>query len=104
MRHTPLVSPGGVSLWCGAVAALALIAGVGCSSPEDARSAAPSLALGSVQQPIIGGALDEDTAGVVGLALDLGRRGAAGHCSGTLIAPNLVLTARHCVAFTDDED
>lgn len=44
--------------------------------------------------------MDESTSGVVGLALDLGRRGAQGHCSGTLIARNLVLTARHCVAFT----
>ncbi len=51
----------------------------------------------------MGGALDESTSGVVGLALDLGRRGVAGHCSGTLIAPNLVLTARHCVAFTEEE-
>jgi hypothetical protein len=61
------------------------------------------LALGQAEQSIIGGSLDEATAGVVGLALDLGPRGIAGHCSGTLIAPNLVLTARHCVAFTDEE-
>jgi hypothetical protein len=83
--------------------ALALASASGCSSGLDApqREAAD---LGQARQAIIGGALDEDTSGVVGLALDLGRRGAAGHCSGTLIAPNLVLTARHCVAFTDDED
>lgn len=59
--------------------------------------------LGQLQQPIIGGALDESTSGVVGLALDLGSR-VAGHCSGTLIAPNLVLTARHCVALTEATD
>jgi hypothetical protein len=83
--------------------ALALAAASGCSSGLDVpRGEAPGL--GQARQAIIGGALDEDTSGVVGLALDLGRRGAAGHCSGTLIAPNLVLTARHCVAFTDDED
>jgi len=59
--------------------------------------------LGSTSQAIIGGELDESTSGVVGLALDLGTR-VAGHCSGTLIAPNLVLTARHCVAFTENTD
>jgi hypothetical protein len=63
----------------------------------------PEPELGQARQPIIGGELDEATSGVVGLALDLGRR-VAGHCSGTLIAPNLVLTARHCVAFTEDTD
>jgi len=81
----------------------ALTLALACSSGPDALPA-PRVELGQARQPIIGGALDESTAGVVGLALDLGRRGAAGHCSGTLIAPNLVLTARHCVAFTDDED
>jgi MYXO-CTERM domain-containing protein len=75
---------------------------LGCGS--EAAPLPEAAALGQAQQAIIGGELDESTAGVVGLALDLGRRSAAGHCSGTLIAPNLVLTARHCVAFTDDED
>ena len=88
----------------GCAAALALVFGAACSSGAEAAPAEPSVSLGQARQAIIGGALDESTAGVVGLALDLGRRGAAGHCSGTLIAPNLVLTARHCVAFTDDED
>ena len=69
----------------------------------DAQGTAPA-ELGQAHQGIIGGALDEATSGVVGLALDLGRSVVAGHCSGTLIAPNLVLTARHCVAFTNDSD
>jgi hypothetical protein len=79
----------------GAVAALALGCGAGESTTQDA-------AWGQTHAAIIGGELDQSTSGVVGLALDLGSKGAAGHCSGTLIAPNLVLTARHCVAFTDD--
>jgi hypothetical protein len=70
--------------------------GPGLPDPEQPQ-------LGQAAQPIIGGSLDEATTGVVGLALDLGTR-VAGHCSGTLIAPNLVLTARHCVAFTEAAD
>jgi len=105
MRLTPSLSPKGISrLSLVSVAGLALALGAACSSGTEAAPAPASLELGQAQQAIIGGELDESTAGVVGLALDLGRRGAAGHCSGTLIAPNLVLTARHCVAFTDDED
>jgi hypothetical protein len=74
--------------------------GVACG---DGGPAWPTAGLGQATQPIIGGSLDEATTGVVGLALDLGTR-VAGHCSGTLIAPNLVLTARHCVALTEDTD
>jgi hypothetical protein len=58
------------------------------------------LDLGQSEQSVIGGEMDRETSGVVALALELGRS-VAGYCSGTLIAPNLVLTARHCVALTD---
>jgi hypothetical protein len=81
-------------------AALSALFVFGCAGAASTTSDA--LELGQARQPIIGGELDRDTSGVVGLALDLGAKGAAGHCSGTLIAPNLVLTARHCVAFTDE--
>jgi hypothetical protein len=86
--------------WALACAASAIGCGAGDGVPGAAES---GVELGQAQQPIIGGALDEGTSGVVGLALDLGSR-VAGHCSGTLIAPNLVLTARHCVAFTEATD
>jgi hypothetical protein len=93
-----------------AITAAASMLGCGAAAPDSARdemtgAGASNLGveLGQARQTIIGGALDEATSGVVGLALDLGSR-VAGHCSGTLIAPNLVLTARHCVAFTEATD
>ncbi len=60
-------------------------------------SAAVAPETGTSQQPILDGYVDDATSGVVGLAVSLGRNIFAGHCSGALIAPNLVLTARHCV-------
>jgi hypothetical protein len=105
-RWSAASSGGALGRSFGAVAAL-LLAGTllaGCGDTgfvEDALE--PGEPLGRAAQPIIGGSLDESTTGVVGLALDLGTR-VAGHCSGTLIAPNLVLTARHCVATTRDTD
>lgn len=48
-------------------------------------------------QPIRGGTRDSDTKAVVGIYADP-PSGGTGICTGTLIAPNLVLTARHCVS------
>lgn len=45
---------------------------------------------------IRGGTVDSTTTSVIGLVIDLGNQQLI--CSGTLIAPNLVLTAQHCVA------
>jgi hypothetical protein len=94
---------------CALVGAAGVL-GCGATGPDPAASdtttmggPSGSAGLGQARQAIIGGALDEATSGVVGLALDLGSS-VAGHCSGTLIAPNLVLTARHCVAFTEAAD
>lgn len=79
-----------------ALGSLALV--LSACGGSDAKSATSTL--GQARQAIVGGEPDRETGAVVGLALDLGQRSVAGHCSGTLIAPNLVLTARHCVALT----
>ncbi|MET0790793.1 MAG: trypsin-like serine protease [Polyangiaceae bacterium] len=55
----------------------------------------------ALREPIIGGHTDTTTKGVVALALK--RDDQVGvFCSGSLLAPNLVLTARHCIALIDD--
>lgn len=55
----------------------------------------------SLTEPIIGGHLDTTTKGVIALAFKAHNKVAV-FCSGSLLAPNLVLTARHCIAQIDD--
>jgi hypothetical protein len=54
--------------------------------------------LSTLQQAIQGGYVDNQRTNVVGLVIQQGRY--SGACTGSLIAPNLVLTAQHCIAPT----
>lgn len=72
-------------------ASLAALQVSACNEPVEET---PELV--SLGQAIEGGVTDETSTNVVGIAIVQGFQQSA--CSGTLIAPNLVLTAQHCVA------
>lgn len=74
-----------------ASAALAALVALSCGAPPPAERTA------STSSPIQGGQPDTTHTFVVGVLAQLGT-GVSGLCSGTLLAPNLVVTARHCVA------
>jgi Trypsin len=82
-------------IWPAVLVGLAACASAGSSGDGNAETKR------SVTEPIIGGHLDTTTKGVVALAFKAHNQVAV-FCSGSLLAPNLVLTARHCIAQIDD--
>ncbi len=76
------------------IATLAAGAITGCAPEPEAQRLAEAIA--TAPQAIQGGYLDDFDHHVVGM-VHLSNMGLAS-CSGTLIAPNVVLTAQHCVA------
>jgi hypothetical protein len=58
--------------------------------------------VGEARSSIEGGAADPRDTGVVGVVLTVPEAQERRTCSGSLIAPNLVLTAQHCIADTPE--
>lgn len=78
---------------------LGLLSAAACQEPQSADA----ISWDQLRQPVIGGTLDEESRypGVVAL---LAESPQVSFCSGTLIAPNLVLTALHCVSTLNNMD
>ena len=74
---------------------LVVMSAVACSAPPQEPAAID-------RQPIAGGIVDESHQNVFLLAWHEGQ--AAALCTATLIAPNLLLTARHCVSPSSGQD
>ena len=60
-----------------------------------------TLETAALHQPVIGGVLDTTHREVVGILVQPALPTGIGFCSGFLVAPNLVMTARHCVSGFD---
>lgn len=75
-----------------------LLATAACSSNASTTSAAK----GRAREPIVHGIPSDASQDAVVLFVHDGGGANVDYCTGTLVAPNLVLTARHCVSTTGD--
>lgn len=82
------------------VAALCTLAAMASACTEASTPNESGPQVDTTEQAIARGQRDRVRTSVVGIAIQRGNAG--GICTGTLIAPNLVLTAQHCVANTPD--
>ncbi len=82
--------------------ALSLLAVTACSSNTDSSNSLGGETTGTTKQAVIKGKPSDASQDAVVLIVyyDPAHRG-FGQCTGTLLAPRLVLTARHCVSDTD---
>src|SRR5690242_10209818 len=88
IRRSPSVASG--------LAMLAAACGVACGGTTDSSTEGENL--GKTDQAIIGGSFDPDPASDAIVALRVGETSPYELCTGALVAPNVVLTARHCVS------